>query len=138
MTPQTYCRLFRKFSYSIGFTQYTEGFAPVTLEPDRFHSLADATLDGLMDAIESAVGDVVDVDLEAGILGLELDGGGQYVINKHAPSAQIWMSSPLGGASHYGFDAEKNGWIDSRTGARLEDVLARELSQATGRAVALG
>ncbi len=107
------------------------------LDETRFKTLAGETLERFMEAIDDVFGDRLDVDLENGILTVEFPAGGQYVINKHAPNRQIWMSSPVSGASHYAFD-EKNGqWLSVRGGEKLNEVLAAELSSAMGGSLRL-
>ncbi|MCP5373762.1 MAG: iron donor protein CyaY [Hyphomicrobiales bacterium] len=108
----------------------------MTLDESTFESLADTTLAHLFDTIDEVLGDQIDVDLEGGILTLELDSGGQYVINKHAPNRQIWVSSPKSGASHY--DHRDGRWIGTRDGADLQTLLAAELAALTGTRVDLG
>ena len=39
--------------------------------------------------------------MQGGILTLALEQGGQYVINKHGPNKEIWVSSPVSGAAHF-------------------------------------
>lgn len=105
------------------------------MDESAFHSLADQTLARLYAAIETAVGDDAEIDLRGGILTVELDDGRQYVINKHAPSQQIWLSSPVSGAGHFSHDAATDTWRSTRGGAVLTDLLAAELAAATGRDV---
>ena len=100
----------------------------MTLDDTAFEKTADDTLATFLDAIDEALGDRLDVDLQGGILTIELEAGGQYVINKHGPNRQIWMSSPKSGASHYDFDEAAGAWCDTRSGARLDVVLAGELA----------
>ena len=97
-----------------------------------FNIRADALLDNFMEIIDEALGDQLDIDLEQGILSIELDAGGQYIINKHAPTSQIWMSSPVSGATHFDFDAEQGSWVSSRRDDKLIDMLITELETATG------
>ncbi len=104
------------------------------LDESAFHAAADAALSALMETIEDALGDVLDVDLDGGILTIELDSGGRYVINKHALSRQIWMSSPVSGATHFGHCGEK-GWLSARSDESLAGMLAGELAAATGKAI---
>lgn len=106
------------------------------MDESAFHSLADQTLARLHAAIETAVGDDAEIDLRGGILTVELDDGRQYVINKHAPTRQIWLSSPVSGAGHFAHDAATGAWRSTRGGAVLTDLLAAELAAATGRDVA--
>ena len=79
------------------------------MDDSTFESLADRTLARLQTQIEDAL-DNVDVDLRGGILTLELEDGRQYVINKHMPNHQIWLSSPISGAAHFDHDPATGGW----------------------------
>jgi frataxin len=106
------------------------------MDDSTFESLADRTLARLQTQIEEAL-DEVDVDLRGGILTLELDDGRQYVINKHMPNRQIWMSSPISGASHFAHDAASGTWRSTRGNERLHDMLATELASATGHDLTL-
>jgi frataxin len=101
-----------------------------------FHAAADRTLAHLFERIEDRLGDELDVDLQGGILTIELASGGQYVINKHAPNRQIWLSSPTSGAAHFGHEPGR-GWISTRGGAALHELLAQELGAATGTWITL-
>ncbi|MEK7246492.1 MAG: iron donor protein CyaY [Pseudomonadota bacterium] len=92
----------------------------------EFERLATAALTRIAETLERNLGEVADVDLLGGILTITLDRGGEYVINKHGPNRQIWLSSPRSGASHYGFDAARAAWIGTRSGRALADVLAEE------------
>lgn len=91
----------------------------------QFQAVADTFLQQLFDALDEQIGDEADVDLEEGILNVELDAGGVYVINKHAPNLQIWLASPKSGASHY--DYKDGAWIGTRDGADLVTRLQEEL-----------
>lgn len=107
------------------------------MDATEFETLAEETLDSLFDAIDEAIGDDADVDFDNGILNIELDDGHKYVINKHAPNKQIWLSSPISGAAHYEYSAESEAWVSTRGGDALLDVLSAELSQISGETVKL-
>lgn len=98
-----------------------------------FEIHAQKTLHDIFEQIDDALGDVIDVDLEGGIVTIELASGAQYVINKQAPKCEIWMSSPLSGARHFLFDDQHNAWVDTRSGDSLYDLLSAEMTQAVGR-----
>jgi frataxin len=102
-----------------------------------FDVTATRLLDRFADRLEAALADVADVDYEGGILNVTLNGGGTYVINKHAPTQQVWLSSPQSGAWHFALDADSGAWRDTRQGHDLVALLAGELETATGVAVAL-
>ena len=107
------------------------------MDESRFAALADETLARLMEKLEDALGDRADIDLQDGILTIELERGGRYVINKHAPNRQIWLSSPVSGATHFAYDEER-GWLDTRGTATLGATLERELAAAAGGSIDLG
>lgn len=108
----------------------------MTLDDSAFTRLADFTMDRLMAGIEDGCPDA-EAELEGGILTVELKGGGKYVLNKHAPLKQLWLSSPKSGAWHFAYDAAKREWRSTRGPETLPQVLASELGAATGAAVAL-
>ena len=102
-----------------------------------FETLAEKTLQDLLEQVDDALGDQIDVDLDGSILSIELESGGQYIINKQAPNREIWMSSPISGAKHFFYDEDVNAWIDTRGSENFYELLSAELSQASGRAFAL-
>lgn len=102
----------------------------------EFETRAEQSLARLAEAIDDSVGDLLDVELTNGILTIELDEGGQYVINKHAASRQIWMSSPKSGALHFNHH-DTEGWVATSGAGTLTHILAAELSDETGIAVSL-
>ncbi|HJQ58947.1 MAG TPA: iron donor protein CyaY [Vineibacter sp.] len=103
-----------------------------------FEGIATRLLERFAERLEQALADVAEVDYEGGILNLTLDAGGTYVINKHAPTQQIWLSSPHSGAWHFALDAASGAWRDTRQGRDLTQLLSDELQAATGIPVALG
>ncbi|MBX3501960.1 MAG: iron donor protein CyaY [Alphaproteobacteria bacterium] len=102
-----------------------------------FDSYANRFLSALTTAFEDALPGA-EVDLEGGVLTVELEDGGTYVINKHAPTRQIWVSSPASGATHFARDQSSDRWIDTRGGRDLARMLRDEIRAATGADLALG
>lgn len=88
------------------------------------NSAFETLADGLLEALEAGIGD--DADLQGGVLTVDGDEG-TWLVNKHAPTQQIWLSSPRSGARHYGFDAASGLWKDTRGGADLLTTLNAEL-----------
>jgi frataxin len=82
--------------------------------------------DSLLEALEEGLGEVADAELQGGILTVEGDAG-TWVVNKHAPTRQIWLSSPKSGARHFAFDEASGQWRDTRGEADLLPLLAGEL-----------
>lgn len=108
------------------------------MDSSAFETAADALLVELQAKIETAL-DAADpeVELRGGILTVALDDGRQFVINKHAPTRQIWVSSPIGGAAHYAWDDGAKLWRSTRSDAVLHAALAADLAQASGLDVTL-
>ena len=98
-----------------------------------FERRAGAMLERLADALDESLGGQADVEFSSGILTVTLDKGGQYVLNKHGPNRQIWLSSPRSGASHYAFDAAKGAWVGTRSGRTLAAVLAEDMGTVAAR-----
>lgn len=98
----------------------------------QFERRAEAELQRLMARIDDALGDSVDVEYQNGILTLELADGGQYVINRHGPNREIWLSSPQSGAWHFAYDEAGDAWRSTRGAEILTAILNRELAAVTG------
>jgi len=101
------------------------------MEESFYHKEADIELSKLLEFAErlEEVSDT-EAELESGVLTITLPGKKQYVINKHAPSRQIWVSSPLTGAGYYEF--KDGNWLPKRTSdnlhAPLQDFLKAEIA----------
>jgi frataxin len=110
------------------------------MDDSSFEKLAGRTIEGLFEALDDAIGDRAEIDLEGGILTIELEDGGQYVINRHGPNRQIWLSSPKSGAWHFERKGDDEGgpkgggkggaWVSTRGSERLDAVLGAEFGIA--------
>lgn len=52
----------------------------------------------------------IDADILGDILHIYLEDGGEYVINKHRASQQIWVSSPISGAGKFSYLEDIEDW----------------------------
>ncbi|MFN7094779.1 MAG: iron donor protein CyaY [Burkholderiales bacterium] len=85
------------------------------------------TLTCIADAIEAAdISGSFDAELQGGVLTIYLPNQQQYVINQHAPTQQLWLSSPYSGASHFCWDAAKGRWHDNKHQRELMSLLYQE------------
>ena len=89
--------------------------------------------DALLATLEEEIAAAEDAELQGGILTVDGDKG-TWVVNKHAPTRQIWLSSPLSGARHFAFDAPSGQWRDTRGGPDLLSLLSAELGLSLGGA----
>lgn len=105
------------------------------LSQSGFEALADRALSKVFDAVEDAGTEQAQVDIAGPVLTLDIDGVGTYVLNKHAPMKQLWLSSPQSGAHHYAWDGKL--WVSTRGGPDLMSLLSGELGRALGQPVTL-
>jgi frataxin len=89
------------------------------MSEQAFETLADSLLESLEEEID-------DAELQGGVLTVDADAG-TWVVNKHAPTRQIWLSSPKSGARHYAFDQASGLWKDTRGTGDLLSTLSGEL-----------
>lgn len=100
-------------------------------QESEFQECADTFLENLFEQLEEQDEDgALEIDLENGVLILEA-GSRQFVLSKHAPTQQIWLSSPLSGGLHFEAADAGRDW-KLKDGRRLSVVLGEELAMLTG------
>lgn len=95
----------------------------------EYEKVADETLESLTDAFENILEKhklSSDVFYSNGVLTVELNTHGTYVINKQSPNRQIWLSSPFSGPKRYDFINQT--WIYKHDGISLHELLNKEFS----------
>src|SRR3981081_1536670 len=92
------------------------------MSDSAFETMADS----LLEALQEGIGDHADAELQGGILTVEGEAG-TWIVNKHAPTRQVWLSSPKSGARHYAFDAANGLWRATWGGSVLLTTLSDEL-----------
>jgi len=112
------------------------------LTMDMYHQISDATMEKLLESLETLLDTAGDpkceVEYSSGVLTLNLGDKGIYVINKQPPNKQIWLSSPVSGPKRYDYTPSEDGWYYSRDGKSLGELLEEELSAALNVKVDLG
>jgi frataxin len=92
------------------------------MDENAFEQVAEEYLEALADMVEDQdEGGALEAELQGGILTIALESGQQFMVNKHTPSQQIWLSSPISGGWHFDFADV----------AKLSTLLAEELRQLT-------
>ncbi len=82
--------------------------------------------DSLLEYLEETLADATDAELQGGVLSIQGEAG-TLLVNKHAPTRQIWLSSPKSGARHFAFEASSGLWQDTRGAEDLLSALSDEL-----------
>lgn len=102
------------------------------LDETHYNAIANATLMHISDQLENAYDeellDELDLNEGSGLLSIITSGGATFLLSKHSPSRQLWLSSPISGGLHFDFCQETQDWAlpDGRT---LKTLLAEELKK---------
>lgn len=99
----------------------------------QYNRLADTFLDTLHERVEGALethkdANKFDTSLAMGVLTINLDKLGTFVVNKQPPNLQIWLSSPISGPKRFDYDESMGKWTYKHDNSKLDDLLERELS----------
>ncbi len=102
------------------------------LSATQFNEIADALFEQIVETID-ATDAADDIELNQGVLEIScvLDGVGKskIIINRHAPTQEIWVAAKSGG---YHFKWADGSWIDTRSGEALADAISRVVFEQSG------
>ena len=97
----------------------------------QFNETVDALFDQIVETIdESEAAD--DVELNQGVLEISCVDRSKIIINRHAPTQEIWVAAKSGG---YHFRFANGIWLDTRSGEPLSDAISRVVFEQTGQRV---
>lgn len=99
----------------------------------EFNQKVDDTLGAIEDALDDCDVDL-DWDSVGGILTIECDNGSQVIINRQAPSQQIWLAARSGGY-HFDYHPDDDCWKQGEL--ELFALLNQALSEQSGESVTL-
>ena len=102
------------------------------MKESLYHQLADEVLEKLYDFVDKIpTQQDLDVELQYGVLTVELESGKQFIVNKHTPTRQVWVSSPVSGASYFAYDEASERWSPVRTRTKGDDLVVFIKSEIT-------
>jgi frataxin len=107
------------------------------MEESFYHEVANQQMQKLLDLAEGLEeSHNLEAEYEAGVLTITLPNTRQYVINRHTPSRQIWVSSPVSGAGYYEFSGSS--WLSKRADnankSELYNFISAELNLVLAKA----
>ena len=108
----------------------------MTLSEQAYESTVKSVFNNILENVENQC-DSVDIDIDDQSLTIENDDGQQLLLNKHAPTKEIWLSSPLSGAWHFTYHEQSSKWISSKESHELFVFLTKEISQLTQTKITL-
>ena len=83
------------------------------MDETEYHALSIIPLQQLLEFVEGLEEKYsIEGELEEGVLSVIMPDDREFVINKHTPSRQIWVSSPYSGAAYFEYDGAK--WAPKR------------------------
>ena len=102
------------------------------LSATQFNEIADALFEQIVETID-ATHAADDIELNQGVLEISClrDGTGKskIIINRHAPTQEIWVAAKSGG---YHFKWADWAWIDTRSSETLSDAISRVVFEQSG------
>jgi CyaY protein len=101
------------------------------LSPTDFNETVDALFDQIVEAID-ATDAADDVELDQGVLEVSCKDRSKIIINRHAPTQEIWIAAKSGG---YHFRWADGIWLDTRSGEPLSDAISRVFFEQTGERI---
>ncbi|HNX71425.1 iron donor protein CyaY [Rivihabitans pingtungensis] len=99
----------------------------------EFLDLSDAVFERIQTALDEAGSDV-EALLQGNVLTLDCESGGQVIVNRHVPNAEIWLAGKAGGF-HFRL-ADDGRWVDTRDGGELFARLAELIQAQAGETIA--
>lgn len=88
-----------------------------------FATIANAAINKIQDQVEAKF-PTIESKSSSGVFSFKANGG-EYVVNRQIPESQIWLSSPLSGATHY--DYVNGSFVDRHRNMGLSELLQAEL-----------
>ena len=80
----------------------------------------------------------LDVEFSETVMNIQPKNSKPILITFHQPSGQIWVSSPISGATYFTFSTEKADWVRTHNPSQsLFDLISEELSQMLSTSVQL-
>ena len=74
-----------------------------------------------------------DIELNQGVLEITCVNKSKIIINRHAPTQEVWVAAKSGG---YHFKWANGTWTDTRSGEALSNAISRVLFEQSGVRVA--
>jgi len=98
----------------------------------EFNEAVDALFEQVVEAID-ATDAADDIELNQGVLEITCVNKSKIIINRHAPTQEIWVAAKSGG---YHFKWTGETWLDTRSGEALSDSISRVVFEQSGVRVA--
>ena len=109
--------------------QVTDNLNSSTMDESTFYRLAQAVYDRILTVLDDEDPDVVEGDMNAGVLKINFPSGKPYILNTQRPVCEMWLAAGKQ-AWHFRYDAGQ--WICPKTQDELYARLQALLNERTG------
>jgi iron donor protein CyaY len=104
------------------------------MDEPRFRLLVADALKDLFRQVDTIESDEVDARLTDGVLQVDFESGGVFVLSQQVPTRELWLSA-FSRAWHFRW--QEGRWAERDTGEPLERVLSAHFTKRLGRPVSL-
>ena len=102
------------------------------MDERTFRQVVDGIYTKVLKRLDAEDPDVVEGEMNAGVVRIRGGGGQVYVLNVQPPLQEVWYAAG-DRARHFQFAGDR--WVDPRNGDELGAVLAATVSRIAGRPV---
>ncbi|MFZ5477267.1 MAG: iron donor protein CyaY [Myxococcota bacterium] len=106
----------------------------MSIEEPRFRQIVASALKDLAKQVDAIDSDDFDAKLTEGVLQVDFEAGGVFVLSQQVPVRELWLSA-FSKAWHFRW--AEGGWRERDTGEPLEKVLTELFTRKMGQAIAL-
>ena len=98
------------------------------LSATQFNENVEALFERIVATID-ATDAADDIELNQGVLEITCENHSKIIINRHAPTQEIWVAAKSGG---YHFKWADGTWVDTRSSEVLSDAVSRVVFEQSG------
>jgi iron donor protein CyaY len=106
--------------------------SPPLLDEQVFRQTVTAVLKDLFRQLDAVDSDDLDTRVSDGVLQVDFEGGGVFVLSPQVPVRELWLSA-MSRAWHFKFDPESGVWTERDTAEPLETVLTALFTKRLGK-----
>ena len=117
-----------KIKIVAGRTDVTENLTSSTMDESTFYKLAKAVFDQILKVLDDEDPDVVEADMNAGVLKINFPDGTPYILNTQRPVCEMWLAA---GKQAWHFRYEGGQWVCPKTQDELYGRLQQLLAERT-------
>jgi iron donor protein CyaY len=106
----------------------------MSMDEQKFRATVSAALDALFRQLDTVESDAFDSRVTDGVLQIDFEGGGVFVLSQQVPVRELWLSA-FSRAWHFRY--EGGAWLERDTNERLEDILTAHFTKRLERPTAI-